>query len=167
MMYCVTVSVPGSTTGPRFQVLGDPSSTLVGPVKSTNGATFFTVTSNVPEDVPPSSSFTVTVTVYTPSSAYVCVLPSAPAPIASITVAFSVGLPSPQLTVAVCVSSKPGSTNSPSGGAPPCALRSSCVPSFTIWSVAVTSTGGTFLTNTSNICEALPPLLSATLTVTV
>src|SRR5215212_7292772 len=167
MTYWLTVSVPGSTTAPSIQLLSAPSLTAVGPVRSTNGATLFTVTLNVPEVLPPSSSVTITVTVYSPLSAYVCVPPSAPAPMASKTVVFSVGLPSPQLTVAVCVSSKPGSINNPSAGAPPCALRSSSWPSFSVWSVAVTNTGGKLLTSTLNVPEALPPSSSVTLTVTV
>src|SRR5262252_6655486 len=121
-MYCETVSAPGSTTGPRCQVFEEPSFTTVGPVRSTNGTTFFTVTSNVDDVVALSLSVTVTVTVYTPSSAYVCVPPSVPEPIDSATVAFSVRLPSPQLTVAVCVSSLPGSVNEPSVGLPPVPL---------------------------------------------
>jgi hypothetical protein len=64
------------------------------------GATLFTVTRNDCVSLPPSPSDTVTVTAYTPSSAYVCLPPITPEPFAKRIDPLSIGEPSPQSIVA-------------------------------------------------------------------
>src|SRR5919204_6969 len=133
-------SSPGSVNEPRLNDFDVPSSAVWSAAAVTTGATFATVTlklfsSDGVGAVPASDTFTLTV--YTPSSAYVCDFAVIGPGAASVKVVAVE--PSPQSTVTAQGPSSPGSVNEPR-------LNDFDVPSLAVWSAAAVTTGTTFAT---------------------
>jgi hypothetical protein len=86
------------------------SPTTLSPVGAAGGVST-TVAANDRVVAAPSSSVTVNATVNVPSVAYVWLALATPLPSASVSDASAAGVPSPQATVAACVSARPASPN--------------------------------------------------------
>ncbi len=114
-----------------------------------------TVTTSVSLPLPPSSSVTVTVTVNTPLSAYVWLPETVPETIVPPST-----VPSPQLMVAVCVSSVPTSLNVAGS-------RLTVPPSSIVWLAPASTVGSALVTVTSWVSVIDSDGVAVSLTVTV